>query len=233
VGDRIYVSSPSYFGVGLELNLRGIYEGPEEQSYLVFHWDYLNEVLRRPNVAGQFWVLGEGAEAMPGLMTRVDEQFRDETVQTLTQTVKQFTLNFLSWFGNVKLILAGISGAVAFAVMLIVSNSMAMSIRERTSELATLRALGYRTPDLLGMLAGEALALALVGAVPGCLGAWILCRMTAGITVGGGLLVNLEIGLPGVLFSLACAVVIGLVSTIIPALHALRQNIAAALRYVG
>jgi putative ABC transport system permease protein len=233
VGDRIYVSSPSYFGIGLELNLRGIYDGPEEQSYLVFHWDYLNEALRRPNVAGQFWILGEAPEEMPGLMKRVDEQFRDETVQTLTQTVKQFTLNFLSWFGNVKLILAGISGAVAFAVMLIVANSMAMSIRERTAELATLRALGYRTPDLLGLLAGEALALALAGAVPGCLGAWILCRMTAGITVGGGLLVNLEIGLPGVLFSVACAVAIGLVSTIVPALHALRQNIAAALRYVG
>ncbi len=233
VGERIYVSSPTYFGVGLELNLRGIYEGPEEQSYLVFHWDYLNEVLGRPNVTGQFWILGKRAEEMPGLMKRVDEQFRDETVQTLTQTVKQSVLNFLSWFGNVKLILAGISGAVAFAVMLIVANSMAMSIRERTAELATLRALGYRTLHLLGMLAGEALALAFAGAVVGCLGAWIICRMTAGVTIGGGLLVNLEVGLPGVLFALACAVAIGLLSTIVPALHALRRNVAAALRHVG
>jgi putative ABC transport system permease protein len=233
VGDRIYVSSPSYFGVGLELNLRSIYDGPEEQSYLVFHWDYLDEVLGRPNVTGQFWILGERAEEMPGLMKQVDAQFHNETVQTLTQTVKQVTLNFLSWFGNVKLILVGISGAVAFAVVLIVANSVAMSTRERTAEFATLRALGFRTRHLLGLLAGETFVIALAGAAVGCVGAWGICRILAGRTIGGGLLVNLEIGLPGLLFALVAAAFISLLSTAVPALRALRLNIAEALRYIG
>ena len=233
VGQRIYVSSPSYFGIGLELHLVSIYDGPEEQSYLVFHWNYLDEALGRPNVTGQFWILGERAEVMPGLMKQVDELFRDETVQTRTQTVKQVALNFLSWFGNVKLILAGVTGAVAFAVVLIVANSVAMSTRERTAEFATLRALGFRSRHLLSLLAAEAFLIALAGAAVGCLGAWGVCRILAGRTIGGGLLVNLEIGLPGILFAVVAAAVISLFSTAVPALRALRLNIAEALRYVG
>lgn len=233
LGDHIYISSPSYFGVGVDLVLRGIYEAQEEQSYLVFHWDYLNEALRSPNVAGQFWVLAERAEETPELMKLIDEQFRNESVQTLTQTVKQVTLNFLSWFGNVKLILAGISGAVAFAVVLIVANSMAMSIRERTSELAVFRALGFRNTQILGLLTAESLIISLAGGVVGCLGAWRICRVLAGRTVGGGLLVNLEIGAPGIAFALAAAIAVALLSTLVPALRASRLNIADALRYVG
>lgn len=233
VGDHIYVSSPSYFGLGVDLTLRGIYEGKEEQSYLVFHWDYLNEVLGRPNVTGQFWILAESPEVVPGLMKQVDEEFRNETVQTLTQTVKQVTLNFVSWFGNVKLILAGMSGAVAFAVLLIVANSMAMSIRERTSELAVLRALGFRTRQILALLAAESLVISLTGALAGALGAWGICRLLAGYTIGGGLLVNLQVGAPGAAFSILSAAVIGLLSTLVPALHAARLNIAEALRHVG
>lgn len=233
VGDHIYVSSPSYFGLGVDLTLRGIYEGKEEQSYLVFHWDYLNEVLGRPNVTGQFWILAESPEVIPGLMKQVDEEFRNEPVQTLTQTVKQVTLNFISWFGNVKLILAGMSGAVAFAVLLIVANSMAMSIRERTAELAVLRALGFQTRQVLALLAAECLVISLAGAIVGALGAWGVCRMIAGYTIGGGLLVNLQVGVPGALFALVSATVMGLLSTLVPALRASRQRIADALRYVG
>jgi putative ABC transport system permease protein len=233
VGDRIYVSSPSYFGVGVDLILRGIYDAKEEQSYLVFHWDYLNEVLRRPNVTGQFWVLAENEQVVPWLMKRVDEEFRNEPVQTRSQTVKQFTLNFVSWFGNVKLILAGISGAVAFAVVLIVANSMAMSIRERTAELATLRALGFRIRYLLVVLVAETLALSFAGAVVGSLGAYGVCRALAGITIGGGLLVNLEVGAPGVLFAFLAATLISVLSTLVPALRAARTSIADALRFVG
>jgi putative ABC transport system permease protein len=233
VGDRIYVSSPSYFGVGVDLNLRGIYDSKESQSYLVFHWDYLNEALRSPNVTGQFWILAENEGVMPGLMKRVDDEFRNETVQTLTQTVKQVALNFLSWFGNVKLILAAISGAVSFAVVLIVTNSMAMSIRERTAELATLRALGFGIRYILGLLVAETFVIALAGALLGSLGAWGLCRFISGVTIGGGLLVNLEIGLPGTLLALAAALMISLLSTLVPALRAARLNIAEALRYVG
>jgi putative ABC transport system permease protein len=235
VGDRIHVSSPNYFGVGVDLNLRGIYDSKEEQeqSYLVFHWDYLNDVLGSPNVTGQFWILANSVDVMPSLMKDVDAQFRDETVQTRTQTVKQFVVNFISWLGNVKLILVSVSGAVVFAVLLIMANTMAMSIRERTTELAVLRALGFPTNTLLTLLTAESLVICLVGVSAGCLAAWAICRAAGGYAIGGGLLVNLEIGLPGVLSALAVAVVTSLASTLIPAYRATRMGIAEALRYTG
>jgi putative ABC transport system permease protein len=170
---------------------------------------------------------------MPSLMKTVDGQFRNETVQTRTQTVKQFALNFISWLGNVKLILVSITGAVVFAVLLIMANTMAMSIRERTTELAVLRALGFSTNTLLTSLTAESLVISLVGACGGCVGAWAICRAVAGYALGGGLLVNLEIGPSGALSALGAAILTSLASTLVPAYRASRMSIAEALRYVG
>jgi putative ABC transport system permease protein len=233
VGDHIHVSSPSYFGVGVDLIVRGIYDSKEEQSYLVFHWDYLNDSRGSPNLTGLFWILADSADDMPALMKAVDEQFRDETVQTRTQTVKQVVLNFLSWLGNVKLMLLSISAVVTFAVLLIVANAMAMSIRERTTELAVLRALGFSTNTLLTLLTAESLVICLVGGSIGCLAAWAICRAVAGYALGGFFLLNLEIGLPGVLSALAVATLTSLASTLVPAYRASRMSVAEALRYTG
>jgi len=234
VGDHIHVSSPAYFGVGVDLILRGIYDSNEEQSYLVFHWDYLNDVLGSPNVTDLFWILANSADDMPSLMKTVDAQFLEETVQTRTQTVKQVVLNFISWLGNVRLILVSISGAVVFAVLLTVANTMAMSIRERTTELAVLRALGFSTNTLLTVLTAESLVISLVGASCGCVAAWLICRAVAGYALGGGLLlVNLEIGLTGGLSALGVAILTSLLSTLVPAYRASRMSIAEALRYTG
>ena len=210
VGDHIHVSSPSYFGVGVDLTVRGIYDSHEEQSYLVFHWDYFNDCLGSPNLTALFWILADSADDMPGVMKAVDEQFRDETVQTRTQTVKQVVLNFISWLGNVKLILVGISGAVTFAILLIGADAMAISIRERTRELAVLRALGFPANSLLALLTGESLLISLVGASSGYLAAWAVCRAVAGYALGGLLRVNLKTGLPGALAALGVAVLTSL-----------------------
>ena len=235
VGDRIHVSSPNYFGLGVDLILRGIYDSDQEQeqSYLVFHWDYLNDVLGSPNVTGQFWILANSTDVMPSLMKNVDAQFQNETIQTRTQTVKQFVVNFISWLGNVKLILVSVSGAAVFAVLLILANTMAMSIRERITELAVLRALGFSTNTLLTMLATESFLISLVGAAAGCLAAWAICHAVGGYALGGGLLVNLEIGAPGLLSALGIAILTSLASTLVPAYRASRLSIAEALRYTG
>ena len=233
VGDHIHVSSANFFGVGVDLILRGIYDSHEEQSYLVFHWDYLNDSRGSPNLTALFWILADSADDMPALMKAVDEQFRGETVQTRTQTVKQVVLNFLSWLGNVKLILVSISAAVTFAVLLIVANTMAMSIRERTTELAVLRALGFPTNTVLTLLTAESLVICLVGVSAGCLAAWAICRTVAGYALGGLFLVNLEIGLPGALSALGVATLTSLASTLVPAYRASRMSIAEALSYSG
>jgi len=232
LGDHVTLTSPGY-NVTLDLVLRGIYSSKEEESNLAFHWDYLNEALGRPNKPGAFWVLARTPDDATRLMKEIDALFHNEDVETRTQTMKQFMLDFLGMLGNVKLILLSISAAVVFAVLLIVANTMAMSIRERTSELAVLRALGFRTRQVLGFLTAESLAISLMGTAAGCLGAWILFALTRGYRVGGMMPMYIQLSASTVGLALGVAVGISLLSTLLPAYRASHGNIAQALRYVG
>jgi putative ABC transport system permease protein len=135
--------------------------------------------------------------------------------------------------GNVRLILVSVSGAVVFAILLIVANTMGMSIRERTAEFAVLRALGFRTKQVLGLLAAESLAISLVGSGLGCLMASILFAFTAGYQIGGAMPIYVQVDAATVGVALGAAIAIGLLSTAIPAYRASRLGIAQALRFVG
>ncbi len=232
VGDPIHLNSLNY-RVSLDLVLRGIYISARDETYVFFHWAYLNEAVGRLDKTPNFEIVVKSAEDVPRVMKEVDELFRNANVETRTETVRQTMLNFLSFLGNVKLILIGVSGAVVFTILLIVANTMAMSIRERTAEIAVLRALGFQTSHVLGFLIAESLAISLVGAAPGCLAAWMLFRMTRGYTLAGLIPLGIQVDSPTVMVAIAVATSISLASTFIPAYRASRTNIAEALRYVG
>ncbi len=233
IGNHIHLSSPTYFNVSLELVLRGIYTSSEDETLQAFHWSYLNEALGRPDVTGYFYVLAQSADDIPRLMKQIDALFRNAGVETRTQPLKQVFLDFLAWLGNVKLVLLSVSAAVVFAILLIVANTMAMSIRERTTELAVLRALGFRTRQVLGLLAAESLAISFTGAAVGSLAAWLLLRIRGGYTIGGMLPVNIQVDVSTLGLAAGVSIAISLCSTLIPAYRASRVNIAQALRFVG
>lgn len=233
IGDRIHLTASLFSNLRLELVLRGIYTAPANEDAAAFHFDYLNEALGRSNKASQFWVRARSADDIPRLTRSIDDQFRNASVETRTGTLKQTMLNFLSLLGNVKLMLVIISAAVVFAVLLVVANTMAMSIRERTAEIATLRALGFRRLHILGLLAGESILITLAGAALGSLGAIWVSRLLSGLAIGGAMPANLGIRWPTLALVLTAAVSISVLSTMIPALRASRLNIARALRYVG
>ena len=231
LGDRIHLRSPGY-NVELDLTVRGIYSGQDE-SLIGIHWDYLNELEGRPDTPGAFMVRARTEEDVPRLMQAIDHQFHNGEIETRTQPIGQWVLDFLSMIGNVKLIVLSISAAVIFAILLVVANTMGMSIRERTGELAILRVLGFRPRQLLALLAAEALTVSLAGSVLGCLlagGAFALIR---GYRIGGAMGVNIQVDVITVAVILSVAICIGLASTLIPAYRASRMSIADALRYVG
>jgi putative ABC transport system permease protein len=232
IGDPLTLRSEGY-NVTLELVLRGTYTSSEDETLLSFHWEYLNDAQGHQNKPGAFWVLAREAEDVPKLMHDIDTLFRNSAMETRTQPMRQFVLDFLAMLGNVKLILLSVSAAVVFAMLLIVANTMGMTIRERTAELAVLRALGFQTRQVLGLLTAESLAISLAGAAAGCLIAWGLFRMAAGYQVGGGMPVYIRIGAPTLAVALATAVGISFVSTLVPAYRASRTSIAQALRFVG
>jgi putative ABC transport system permease protein len=232
LGDHIVLHSVDY-RLSLELVLRGIYSSSSDETTLVFHWDYLNDVQGRPNRPGAIWVLARNETDVPALIKDIDALFRNSEVETRTQTMKQFMLNFLALLGNVKLILMGVSAAVVFAILLIVANTMAMSIRERTIDLAVLRALGFRTSQIVGLLAAESLALSLSGGAVGCLVARLILRWVAGYPIGGYMPVNIPLDAVTLIQVLGVAITVSLFSTLLPAYRSASANVAESLRFVG
>ncbi len=232
LGDHIALRSGGYH-VTLELVLRGIYTSDEDESLLAFHWDYLNEVLGRPNKPGGFWVRARSAEDVPRLMRDIDAEFRNSELETRTQPMSQWMLDMVGMVGNVQAILLGISAAVLFAVLLILTNSMGMSIRERTAELAVMRALGFRLSQVLGLLTAESLAITMAGTSLGCACAWLLLHVTAGYRIGGAMPIYIRLDAVTVGLAFVFSVVLSLASTLAPGYFAARTSIAQALRFVG
>jgi len=214
------------------LILRGIYTGDDE-SLLGFHWDYLNEVQGRPDKAGAFLLRAQTEEDVPRLMQTIDNQFRNGVMETRTQPMGQWVLDFLAMIGNVKLIVLSISAAMVFAILLVVANTMGMSIRERTAELAILRVLGFPPRQLLALLAAESLLVSVGGALVGCLLAGTAFALIGGYRIGGAMAIYIHVDVVTVGVVLSVAIGIGLSSTLLPAYRASRMSIADALRYTG
>jgi putative ABC transport system permease protein len=186
IGDRVTLKGTIY-PADLEFVIRAVYTASREadETVFYFHWDYFDEALGQRGRAGTFSVKVASAEDVPRVMDAIDSMFRNTDAETKTETEQAFNLSFVSMLGNVKLLLNAISAAVVFTILLVAGNTMAMSIRERTAEVAVLKTLGFRRNTILMILVGEAVAIALLGGLIGALGAkttyaFILATSTKG-----------------------------------------------------
>ena len=172
VGDRITLLGSPY-GVTPELTLRGIYSGgPDDQLW--FHWEYMNESIGRMNMVGLYWIRLAKPEMASRVGQAIDQMFRNTDNETKTESLSAFLLSFIAMLGNVRLIILMIGSAVTFAILLVVTNTMAMSIRERFAEAAVMRSLGYRPAHIIGLFMAESIALTMLGALVGIGGAKLL-----------------------------------------------------------
>jgi hypothetical protein len=143
VGDRITLQG-NIFPADAELTITGLVSGGGSDGNLYFHWDYFNELFPQ-NVSGAFIVKAKDAADIPAIMENVDTVFSNTTAPTKTETESAFILSFASMWGNVRLLMASIATVVIFTVILVAANTMAMSIRERTGEIAILKTVGLQT----------------------------------------------------------------------------------------
>jgi putative ABC transport system permease protein len=231
VGDRItLLGSP--WGVTPELTIRGIYSGgPDDQLW--FHWDYLNESVGRLDQVGLYWVRLDKPENSARVGQAIDQMFRNTAYETKTESLSAFLLGFIALLGNVRLIIAIIGSAVTFAILLVVANTMAMSIRERVSEAAVMRSLGFRASHILGLFVGESLLVTLAGALVGVGGAELLSNAVAISQVGQFIFADLRMRPETLAFCSVLALGVAVLAAGWPAYRAARVNIAEALRYTG
>jgi putative ABC transport system permease protein len=232
-GDKVVIRG-TIFPFDLDLTVRGIYESASQDENLWFQFNYFEQHLKKlgwPLFAGTFAILADSPEAVPGIAKRIDAMFANSEAPTRTESEYAFGLSFLSFLGNVKLILMSICGAVAFTILLVAANTMAMSVRERIREVGILKTLGFTTRGILTILVVEAVALSLAGALVGYVMAQALC----GVLRHGPAIVeqtrNLTVQPPVALLLAGVAVAIGVASSAVPAWNAARTTILDALRF--
>ncbi|SAL59798.1 ABC transporter permease [Caballeronia telluris] len=238
VGDVIPIKGTIFPGIW-DFVVRGILDGRDESTItrqLIFHWDYLNESVRKttPRRADQvgIYVLGvanpdEAAE----VSRRVDGVFKNSLAETLTETEQAFQLGFVAMSNQIIAAIRVVSYVVILIIMAVMANAMAMSARERTTEYATLKALGFG-PAFLGLLVfGESIVICTIGGGLGMLATPPAASFFKQAT--GGVFPVFRVSAQTVGLQAACALVVALAAAIVPAVQAARVRIVEGLRAIG
>ncbi len=159
--------------------------------------------------------------------------FRNSPQPTKTESERAFQLGFVSMLGNVKLFILSIALAVVFAILLVSANTMAMSVRERTREVAVLKTLGFTRRHILSMFVSESITLALVGGLIGAFAARGLIIVAASAPAMAGFLAGAKVTAPTLVVSVLVAAIVGYLSAFLPSYRASRLNIVDGLRHIG
>ena len=228
-GQRITLKSPIY-NQEVEFIIRGVCTGGDEKT-MFFHNEYLNELVpewARDKVS-TFSILANTAEDVPRIAQTVDSTFANTDAPTKTESERDFAISFQTMMGSMKQFMYGIMAAITFSVLLVMGNTMAMTVRERTKEVGTLKAIGFKRGTITGLFLAEALLVATIGAAIGIGGATLLYR-----SVDFGLIVpffNSFVPTGQTLIAaFVLAILVGLISVVYSAYRVSGLTIAEALR---
>src|SRR5208337_4974971 len=232
LGDRIVLQGTIY-PVNLELNIRGIFHSNPDNKALYFNAKYVEEAVAFfKGQAGTFSILAASPADVSKIATTVDDMFRNSPQPTKSESEKAFGLEFVAMLGNVKAFILMICSAVVFATLLVSANTMAMSIRERTREVAVLKTLGFTRQSVLGLFVSEAVSLAVAG---GIIGVALAYGLIYAITHSPQFFSFFNMKVTPVMWVVAVFVsgLVGLASSLIPSYHASQVNIVDGLRHIG
>ncbi len=236
IGDRIPLQG-TFYPINLDLKLVGVFDAPQYTDSLWFDWTYMDEELKKKAAdasgnSGTIFARCESPAAVATVSENIDAKFANSDNPTRTQTEAAFAQMFSDMLGNIKTYIRNIALAVLFSLSLVAGNAMAMSMRERTTEVAVLKAIGFSKQRVLAMVLGESTMISLLGGL-------------LGIAAGGGMLQLMhnasaqffplsfpELSGPWLFGLVAVAIGIGLVSGLIPAIRAAQLSVVDGLRRV-
>jgi len=222
IGDRIPIQATIWQpkqGQTWEFNVAGIYDGEAgiDKTQFFFRYDYLDENRSGgAGLVGWYVVKIDDPDKSSAVSSAIDQQFANTPFETKTTTEQQFAASFASMFGNLNLLIGSIALAVVITTLFVAANTMAMSVRERTTEIAVMRTLGFPSQTIFLFIAGEAVIIALLG---GLVGAGLARLIVNGETLGmvGGFIPNFGVNTANAALGLGISAFIGVVAGIIPA----------------
>jgi putative ABC transport system permease protein len=247
IGDRFFLESfiPPYRKKDgpFEFTVRAIYDVDKakhpgsDNGLMYFQYKYLYEATGRNVDAGSYTIEINDPDQAGTVSKAIDAQFENTDAQTLTETEQAFAASFIAMAGNLAFLLNSIALAVSFTILLVTANTMSMAVRERRTEIAVLKTLGFSSGRVMGLIVAEAVFLGALGGALGIGGSralmWLLTTLPVikDMLAGMGLSeLNLQPAVAAVGF--AVALFLGLAAGIIPAYNAYRSRITDMLRTV-
>ena len=235
IGDRIPIKTTLYGGGSWEFNLDGIYHGKrpqDDETQFWFQWDYFEEKIPQ-GIKGQigWYVLRvNNPDDSVRVAKTIDDEFANSPNETKTQTESAFAASWVKQFGNIQKLILAIGTVVFFTLLLVTGNTMAISVRERTSELAVFKAIGYSDNFILFFVLAESITIALIG---GLLGLGLALGSIPGLGKAlAGLLPSIVLAPKMLLYALGLAIAVGILSGLLPGIGAMRLRVVNALRRV-
>jgi putative ABC transport system permease protein len=235
IGDRIPIKTTIYGGGAWEFNLDGIYHGEtqkEDETQFWFQWDYFNETVaeRFKGDVGWYTVKLTTPDDAVRISKAIDDEFANSPNETKTETESAFAASWVKQFGNIEFLIVMIGSVVFFTLLLVTGNTMAISVRERTGELAVLKAIGFKNGRILLLILGESLSIALIGGLLG-LGLSPVLIFLANLALRG-FLPTLLLSTSVLIYGLLIALTVGSVSGLLPGIGAMRLRVVEAFRRV-
>ncbi len=239
VGDPLPLKGNIY-PFDLNLTIRAIYDGPinRDRRMCMFHWDYLDEGLRRDakaqgsGNAGMVVAKCKSGDVMTSLGRKIDAQYQNSDTPTRTQTEEAFGKMFAEMMGDLRGMIRNIGFAVVFSLFCVSGNAMAMALRERTTEVAVLKAIGFGKGLVIFLVLAEAVIVSGIGGLLGAIGSKLLFDVVDLSRYSGGFLPFFFVSWPTALAGLAVSLFIGFASGFIPAINAARLSVVNGLRKV-
>jgi putative ABC transport system permease protein len=236
IGDRIPILAaiwPKQDGSSnWEFTLDGIYDGADKTTdvtQFLFHWKYLDEGrTRRKGMVNWYIIRISSPEQAAQIAKRIDDVFANSDNETKTSTEKAFMQGFAKQVGDTGAIITAILSVVFFVILLVAGNTMMQSVRERITELAVLKTIGFPNGLTLMLVLGESLTLAALGGFLGFGLAWALISLRGDPT--GGLLPIFVMPKAGFALAFLFIVLLGLATGMLPAVQAMRLRVVQALR---
>src|SRR5256712_7501053 len=228
IGDRIPIKSSLYGGGAWEFTLVGIYHGKrpqDDETQFWFQWDYFEEKVPE-RVKGQigWYVLRlDSPDDAVRVAKTIDAEFANSPFETKTQTESAFAASWVKQFGNIQFLILSIGVVVFFTLLLVTGNTMAISVRERTSELAVFKAIGFSDRAVLFFVLAESVFIALAGGFLGLILAYVFIRII-GVFLAGRL-PPLILSKTLLTLGLAFALFVGALSGLLPGIGAMRMRV--------
>ncbi len=235
VGDKVPIQGTAWTRKGgqrtWDFDIVGIYDGAEQgtdTTQFLFQYAYFDEARSfGRGLVGWYIVRVDDPDDAVRIATAIDDTFANSPAETKAETEGAFVQGFADQIGNIGAIIQAILVMVFFTILLVAGNTMAQSVRERTGELAVLKAVGFTGSHVLVMVLLEAMAIAGVG---GFLGLGVGWLMISRGDPTGGLLPIFFLPTKDIIMGVICVIALGLVTGFLPALQAGRLRIADALR---